>query len=130
MASKPEVLRDIEETLGFVPQWLEVIPEQNIESEWSQIKDWELADTAIPSKYKSLIGLAVAANLQCDYCVPFHTAGARLHGASDEEIEEACRMAKMTGGWSNYLKGLQVDLEQFRQDVQRASDHMRTQKAA
>ncbi len=123
MANKPEVLIDIEETLGFVPDWLGRIPDHSIEAEWSQMKDWEMADTAIPKKYKHLIGLAVAANMQCDYCVAFHTEGARLHNATDAEIEEACRMAKLTSGWSAYLEGLQVDIAQFRNDVRRICEH-------
>ncbi|MCK4267289.1 MAG: carboxymuconolactone decarboxylase family protein [Actinomycetia bacterium] len=130
MASKQEVLADIEETLGFVPQWMAQIPDHSIESEWSQMKDWEMSDTAIPSKYKQLMGLAVAANIQCDYCVAFHTEGARLHGATDAEIEETCRMAKMTSGWSSYLAGLQIDLQLFKEDIKQISDHMRTKKAA
>ena len=89
-----------------------------------------MADTTIPKKYKHLIGLAVAANMQCEYCVAFHTESARLHGASDAEIEEACRMAKMTSGWSSYLAGLQIDLQLFKEDIKQISDHMRTTKAA
>ncbi len=130
MANRTEVLADIEETLGFVPEWLALIPDHSIESEWSQMKDWEMADTAIPSKYKQLMGLAVAANMQCDYCVAFHTEGARLHGATDAEIEEACRMAKMTTGWSSYLKGLQIDVAQFKQDVNRICEHSRARREA
>lgn len=130
MASKQEVLTDIEETLGFVPQWMAQIPDHSIEAEWSQMKDWEMADTAIPSKYKQLMGLAVAANMQCDYCVTFHTEGARLHGATDAEIEEACRMSKMTSGWSSYLKGLQIDLVEFKEDVRRICEHSRSRRKA
>ena len=130
MASKQEVLADIEETLGFVPQWMAQIPDHSIESEWSQMKDWEMSDTAIPSKYKQLMGLAVAANIQCDYCVAFHTEGARLHGATDAEIEETCRMAKMTSGWSSYLTGLQIDLDEFKQDVRQICENRQARRDA
>ena len=130
MANREEILTEIEETLGFMPQWLEQIPEHSIESEWGQMKNWEMADTAIPKKYKHLIGLGVAANMQCEYCVAFHTESARLHGASDAEIEKACRMAKMTTGWSSYLAGLQIDLQLFKEDIKQISDHMRSKKAA
>ncbi len=125
MAEKAEVLRDIEETLGFVPDWIAQIPEHSIEAEWSLFKNWEMAETVIPLKYKELIGLAVAANMQCDYCVTYHTEAARLNGATDEEINEACLMAKTTSGWSSYLEGTQVDLVQFKEDIRQIGENAR-----
>ncbi len=130
MAEKTEILRDIEETLGFVPEWIAQIPEHSIEAEWSLFKNWELAETTIPGKYKELIGLAVAANMQCDYCVAYHTELARSYGANDEEINETSLMAKTTAGWSSYLQGMQVDLDQFKKDVQRIRARMQEAKAA
>jgi hypothetical protein len=36
-----------------------------IEAEWASFKDFELAETAIPNKYKELIGLAVSGASSC-----------------------------------------------------------------
>ncbi|HEY8315211.1 MAG TPA: carboxymuconolactone decarboxylase family protein [Candidatus Baltobacteraceae bacterium] len=44
---------------------------------------------AIPSKYRELIAIAVAATTQCPYCLDVHTAGAKKAGASREEVAEA-----------------------------------------
>src|SRR5678816_340367 len=48
------------------------------------------ADGAIPAKTKQLIAIAVAHVTQCPYCIRGHTAAALRHGATAEEIMEAC----------------------------------------
>lgn len=45
-----------------------------------------VADGAIPTKYKELIAVAVAATTQCPYCVDVHVANARRAGATDSEL--------------------------------------------
>jgi len=44
-------------------------------------------------KTRELIALAVAVSLRCDGCITVHTAEARKHGASKEEIAEALGVA-------------------------------------
>jgi AhpD family alkylhydroperoxidase len=44
-------------------------------------------------KARELIALAVAVTLRCDGCITVHTAEARKHGASKEEIAEALGVA-------------------------------------
>jgi len=131
MDGKQETLKDIEQTLGFVPQWLALVPDSAIEVEWGLIKGREMAETAIPNKYKELIGLGVAAQMQCPYSVVFHTEVARLCGATEEELEEAVGMAKLTAGWGAYFQGMQVDMEQFRREAKEVCDAIAAkQKAA
>ena len=65
------------------------VPDFLIESEWASFKAIELAETAIPNKYKELIGLAVSGATRCRYCAYFHAEAARLFGATEEEIAEA-----------------------------------------
>ena len=102
-----EVHRDIEATLGLVPQFMKDVPDYLIESEWASFKNLQLSDqTAIPNKYKELIGLAVSGATRCRYCVYFHTEAARLFGASEDEIVETALIAKNTMGWSTYLNTL------------------------
>jgi AhpD family alkylhydroperoxidase len=51
-----------------------------------------LSESVIPTKYKQLIGLAVASHIQCHSCISFHTQEARAHGATDAELHEARSM--------------------------------------
>lgn len=50
-------------------------------------------DGAIPRKYRELIALAVACTTQCPYCIEVHTKGAKVAGASREEVTEASLLA-------------------------------------
>jgi AhpD family alkylhydroperoxidase len=122
---------EIRETLGSVPGFFEAMPEALLESEWESFKSIELSDqTAIPNKYKELIGIAVSGATRCRYCVYFHTEAARLFGATDEEIDEAALMAKHTMGWSTYLNAIQYDYERFTEEVDQATAYLREQVAA
>ena len=129
--TRAEVERDIEATLGLVPMFMRDVPDYLIESEWSSFKNLQLSDqTAIPPKYKEMIGLGVSAATRCRYCAYFHTEAARLFGATDEEINEACLVAKNTMAWSTFLNGKQYDYEEFRQEFDRVADYVRAQMAA
>jgi AhpD family alkylhydroperoxidase len=129
--ARADVDRDIEATLGLVPQFMKDVPDYLIESEWASFKNLQLSDqTAIPNKYKELIGLAVSGATRCRYCVYFHTEAARLFGATDEEITEASLVAKNTMAWSTYLNAMAYDFDEFRQEFDRITDHVRTQMMA
>jgi AhpD family alkylhydroperoxidase len=73
--------------------------------------------TPLDGKSKELIGLAVASQIPCQYCIVFHTEAAKLNGASDAEIKEAIAMAALTRHWSTVLNGSMVDETQFRKEV-------------
>jgi len=119
-----DTLDDIQETLGHVPTFLSRLPEAHLGSEWRTMKDFQLQDTAIPMKYKELMGLAVASALQCPYCTYFHEQAARANGASDEEVREAVFQAKHTGGWSSFVRGTGQSVEEFRAETDRIIEHM------
>ena len=77
--SRAEVDRDIEATLGLVPEFFRQVPDYLIPTEWASFKSLELSDqTAIPNKYKELIGLAVSGATRCRYCCYFHTEAATV----------------------------------------------------
>jgi AhpD family alkylhydroperoxidase len=76
--------------------------------------------TAISGKNKELMGLAVASQVPCRFCIIAHTEFAKLNGATDAEITEAIAMAAFTRDMSTMLNGMQVDEVQFRKDV----DHL------
>ena len=110
--------KDIERTLGSVPTFMRRFPEAGIAAAWRGQKLLELNPaTSLPGKTKELIGLAVAAQIPCQYCIFFHTEAAKLNGASDEEIREAVAMAALTRDISTVLNGSLVDEAQFRKDV-------------
>ena len=127
---RSEVESEIRETLGLVPSFIEELPDYLIESEWESFKNLELAETAIPNKYKELIGLGVSGATRCRYCAYFHTEAARLFGATEDEIQEAALMAKHTMGWSTYLNARQVDYDEFKEEFDQIAEHVRSQMAA
>ena len=128
--SRADVEADIRDTLGLVPSFWSEVPDTLIESEWASFKAVELAETAIPNKYKELIGLAVSGATRCRYCAFFHGESARLFGATDEEIAEAALMAKHTMGWSTYLNTLLVDEDVFRAEFEQIAAYVRSQATA
>jgi AhpD family alkylhydroperoxidase len=112
---------------GFVPDFYRTLPHTTLGAEWAVHRDFELAETAIPNKYKELIGLAVAAQIKCRYCIYYHSQGAIAHGATEEELKEACFMGGMTVQYSNAITGMRYDYEKFQREVDRAVAFMTSQ---
>lgn len=109
---------DIEKTLGIVPGFFKQFPEVGIAGAWAEFKSVQLnPNTKLNGKTKELIGLALASQIPCHYCVYFHTAAAKANGATDEEIREAVAMAAIVRHWSTVLNGTQVDLADFKREV-------------
>lgn len=54
---------------------------------------FERRNGAIPSKYRELMAIAIAATSNCPYCMDAHTAQAKRFGASREEVAEAIFVA-------------------------------------
>ena len=109
---------DMERTLGSVPTFMRRFPEEGIASAWLELKSLELApNTSLDGKTKELIGLAVASQIPCQYCIAYHTEIAKLSGASDLEIREAVAMAASTRHWSTIVNGNMIDETAFRRDV-------------
>jgi AhpD family alkylhydroperoxidase len=112
--------KDIEHTLGFVPTFLRRFPESGIVAAWGEFKAVELnPKTPLSGKQKELIGLAVAAQIPCQYCVALHTEIAKLNGATDLEIREAVAVASISRHWSTVLNGSLFDEAKFRKEVDR-----------
>ena len=114
---------------GFVPDFYATLPESTLAQEWGVHRDFELAETAIPNKYKEMIGLAVSGATRCRYCAYFHAEAARLFGATEDEINETALVAKHTMGWSTYLNTLQFDYDQFTSEFDQIATHIREQQA-
>lgn len=109
---------DIETTLGSVPTFFKLFPEEGIGGAWAEFKSVQLnPHSALSGKEKELIGLAVAAQIPCTYCIYFHTAAAKANGATDGEIREAVAMAAISRHWSTVLNGMQADLATFKNET-------------
>jgi AhpD family alkylhydroperoxidase len=131
MVPRTQVEQEISSTLGLVPRFFHDLPDYLVESEWESFKTLQLSDqTAIPNKYKELIGLAVSGATRCRYCVYFHREAARLFGATDEEIAEASLVAKNTMGWSTFLNSMSYDYDEFVQEFNQMRDYIKAQMVA
>lgn len=108
---------DIQATFGSVPTFLKAFPAESIAGAWSEMKSLQMNPrTALSGKEKELIGLAVAAQIPCPYCIYAHTESAKANGASDQEIKEAIAMSALTRHWSTFLNGAQIDMEGFKRE--------------
>jgi AhpD family alkylhydroperoxidase len=114
--TRSEVFRELEATFGRVPEWFRQMPE-SAGGFWVLMRDFYLAETKIPNKYKELIGIAVSGATRCKYCALFHTESAKLHGATDDEIAEASMMAGVTMCGSTFLNAQQIDYDKFRDET-------------
>jgi AhpD family alkylhydroperoxidase len=144
LAERPDVVRadevsadaqatyaDIKKTLGLVPSFLKAFPEEAIAAAWDEYKGTELnPNSALPGRYKELIGLAVAAQIPCRYCIYFHTEAARLNGADDREVKEAVVMSSLTRKWSTILNGQQTDEAAFRAGMDKVFAYVKQPRAS
>jgi AhpD family alkylhydroperoxidase len=113
-----EARADIQKAFGFMPQFVTRLPDLALPGLWDELKGLQMnPNTALPGRTKELIGLAVASQIPCRYCVIGHTEFAKLNGASESEIGEAVTMAALTRHWSTYLNGIQTDEPQFRAEI-------------
>jgi AhpD family alkylhydroperoxidase len=113
-----EARADIGKTLGFVPQFFLAFPDSVLPGTWDEMKGLQLnPNTALAPKVKELIGLAVASQIPCKYCIVAHTEFAKLGGASQAEVGDAIGMAAITRHWSTWLNGVQTDEAKFRGEV-------------
>jgi AhpD family alkylhydroperoxidase len=125
-AGREEIREEIRQAFGLVPSWVDEMPDSALGGFWSMMRDFQLGETAIPNKYKELIGLGVSGATRCRYCALFHTEAAKLFGATDEEIAEAAMMAAHTMGASTFLNSMQTDYDTFRRETLSAVEYVRT----
>jgi AhpD family alkylhydroperoxidase len=103
---------------GYAPEFIAKFPAEARAGAWREFRDVQLnPKSALPGKTKELVGLAVASQIPCRFCIIAHTEFAKLNGASEREISEAIAMGALTRNLSTLLNGLQVDEPGFRKDV-------------
>ena len=118
-ASDP-TLKDIQQTLGFVPGFFKAFPEHGLAGAWEEMKTVQMnPKSALPGKTKELFGLAVAAQIPCRYCIYFHTSVAKANGATEQEVKEALAVSALVRHWSTVLNGNQIDFARFKDEVNR-----------
>jgi AhpD family alkylhydroperoxidase len=122
-------LKQVEQSFGFTPDFLRRYPQEGLAGAWTEMRDLEMnPTTALPGKYKSLIGLAVSAQIPCKFCIIADTEFAKLEGATDREIGEAIAMSGLVRHWSTIVNGRQADKVAFKKDINRlvagAKKHM------
>jgi AhpD family alkylhydroperoxidase len=112
--------QDMQRVLGSVPEFAGRFPPEALAGAWKELRDLEMSpSTALSSKHKSLIGLAVSSQIPCRFCIAADTEFAKAEGATEREIDEAIAMAAITSHWSTYLNGVQTDMAAFKRDVDR-----------
>lgn len=65
-------------------------------------------DSALSSKEKSLIALAVAHTIQCPYCIDSYTQESLKKGCTEEQMMEAVHVATAIRGGASLVHGVQM----------------------
>lgn len=115
LPSAEDAYKEIEATYGLVPGFIKAYPRTGIAGALAMTKGLHFDETnALDPKMKSLINLAVAAQIPCQYCIWIETKLAKKRGATDQEVAEAVAHAAFTRHWSTVLNGMQIDFETFK----------------
>ena len=64
--ARQDILAQITQTLGAVPDWLSGLPDPQLEHQWGLIA-WVLSDSALSSRDKALVAYGAAAAVHCPY---------------------------------------------------------------
>lgn len=114
-AAASATYQDIEATLGVVPSHFKAYPQTAVAGAWAMTKSLLVdPDNSLEPKVKSLINLAVAAQIPCQYCIWLETKFAKQQGATDAEVAEAVAQAAYVRHWSTVINGMQIDFETFK----------------
>ena len=120
-----EIFKDIAKTLGIVPGFFRSIPSESLEAEWTLFRKATLeTDSPLEPKVRELIGISAAAARLCFYCVNFHTALAKFHGATEREIQDTLSLTRFGGSWSTYLNGLDYDHDTFKRELEEVGKYL------
>ena len=115
LPSVEDTYKEIETTFGVVPSHIKSYPKSAVAGAWAMTRGLLMDENnALEPKVKSLINLAVAAQIPCQYCIWLETRFARAQGATDEEVAEAVAQAAYVRHWSTVLNGMQIDFATFK----------------
>ena len=122
--------QEMKSMFGAVPVMFTKLPEHTRVAAWEWFKSLNSPSNSIPAKYNELISLGVAAQIPCDFCIYAHMQMARMHGATEEEINEAVMKSAEVRHWSTILNGNNVDLASFKTEWDAILNFVKTQSAS
>ncbi len=64
--TRQDVLDQVKEAFGLVPDWLKTMPEVALQQYWATL-NWVLDDTELPSRDKVLVAYGAATAIRCSY---------------------------------------------------------------
>lgn len=115
--SADDIRTEARDAFGAALPEIENYPDSMLGGAWAWMNDVEDGEGALDPKTMQLIGLAVAAQIPCQYCTHYHRAAALSLGASEQEIAEAAAVAGYVRHWSTVLYGTGTDLDEYRKTV-------------
>ena len=101
------------EALGVELADIENYPDSMVAGAWAWMQDVEDGEGALDPKTMQLIGLAVAAQIPCEFCTYYHRRAAMSLGATEQEVAEAVAMAGYVRNWSTVLYGTGADVADY-----------------
>lgn len=129
MASQ-QTVQEMEETLGQVPGWMEILAAPASDHSWGIFRDLTLGETELSPREKALVGVSAAAAMNCPYCTYFHKEEARFADVSEAELEETINIAGVTEYFSTLLHGNEYEQADFVAETDEIFEHLREQEAA
>jgi len=66
MKSRQEILNEITQGMGMVPDWLGNLPDEQLEHIWG-MEAWFMKDTTLNARDKALAALGAATANHCEY---------------------------------------------------------------
>lgn len=98
-----DFINDLWTYLAFDPGLLEEV--------WAGVKSVMAQPSALDSKTKEMLYVAVSIANSCRYCVHSHTAAARAKGMSDAEYADLLRVVSTASRTNALLNGLQIPVD-------------------
>ncbi len=105
------------EAFGAALPEIENYPDSMLGGAWAWMNDVEDGEGALDAKTMQLIGLAVAAQIPCQYCTHYHRQAAIAFGATEQEVAEAVAIAGYVRNWSTVLYGTGADLDEYKKTI-------------
>jgi AhpD family alkylhydroperoxidase len=82
-----------------------------LEEVWADVKSVMATESALDSKTKEMLYIAVSVANSCSYCVHSHTAAARAKGMTNDEYEDLLRVVTLAARTNHLVTGLQVPVD-------------------
>ncbi len=64
--ARQDILSEITQAFGAVPEWLSGIPAPQLEHQWGLLR-WVLSDSALSARDKALVAFGAAGAVHCPY---------------------------------------------------------------